>query len=367
MSAIAITLPAVRGVQAGREYYLAAVPLRHVPQIFGNGGRDHATDSLDAAARQRARELARNILGSPAQYTLPPLIACIDGKVEFHSGRDADGNVGTVRIGMDARVAVSDGGHSIAAIEAIVALQTRSFQAMKLQRFSVVLIPDVGLKRSKQVFADLARSSIRNSSSLTVLYDQRSEPARLAKRVMRAVPVFAELTETKKSSISNRSTKLFTLSAIHSAMQSLFAGWDAGGMRDKVKLGAEFWTEVAMRIPAWQLAKDHKIATADLRREFVHSHALALAAIARAGNQLLAKSSRNWKARLKGLSTLDWSRANSALWEGRAMNAGRLSKRSVNVILSGNLIKRHLGLELLPEEEALEREFQNVRNGAGAR
>ena len=362
MSAFAITLPAVRGVQAGREYYLAAVPLRHVPQIFGSGG-DSASNSLDAAARQRARELARNILGSPAQYTLPPLIACLDAKVEFQGGRDADVNVGTVRIGLDARVAVSDGGLSIAAIAAVVEANPK----LADETVSVVLIPDAGLKRSKQIFADLARNSIRSSSSLTVLYDQRSEPARLAKAVMRAVPIFAELTETKKSSISNRSTKLFTLSAIHSAVQALFAGWDAGGLRDKVKLAAEFWTEVATRIPAWQLAKDHKIATAELRRDFVHAHALALAAIARAGNQLLAKSGRNWKGKLKGLSTLDWSRTNSALWEGRAMNAGRLSKRSVNVILSGNLIKRHLGLDLLPDEEALERDFQNVRNGAGVR
>ena len=32
----------------------------------------------------------------------------------------------------------------------------------------------------------------------------------------------------------------------------------------------------------------------------------------------------DWKERLKKLETLDWSRANAGLWEGRAMNAGRL-------------------------------------------
>ncbi len=45
------------------------------------------------------------------------------------------------------------------------------------------------------------------------------------------------------------------------------------------------------------------------------------------------------------------------------MNAGRLSKRGVNVVLTGNLIKRHLGLKLTAEEQALENDFLGVKNG----
>jgi hypothetical protein len=44
------------------------------------------------------------------------------------------------------------------------------------------------------------------------------------------------------------------------------------------------------------------------------------------------------------------------------MNAGRLSKRSVNVMLTGNLIKRHLGLPLTGDEQALESKVR--RKGA---
>ena len=36
------------------------------------------------------------------------------------------------------------------------------------------------------------------------------------------------------------------------------------------------------------------------------------------------------------------------------MNAGRLSKKTVNVVLTGNAVKKHLGLELSVGEEALE-------------
>jgi DNA sulfur modification protein DndB len=62
------------------------------------------------------------------------------------------------------------------------------------------------------------------------------------------------------------------------------------------------------------------------------------------------------------LATLDWSRNNVGHWEGRAMNAGRLSKRNVNVVLTANLIKMHLGLKLSADEQEVEQEFRRNRD-----
>jgi hypothetical protein len=45
------------------------------------------------------------------------------------------------------------------------------------------------------------------------------------------------------------------------------------------------------------------------------------------------------------------------------MNAGRLSKKTLNVVLTGNAVKKHLGLELSADEEALEAEFLRSRHG----
>ena len=69
---------------------------------------------------------------------------------------------------------------------------------------------------------------------------------------------------------------------------------------------------------------------------------------------MLGAHRADWKARLKKLNSLDWSRTNNELWEGRAMNAGRLSKRNINVTLTANLIKRHLGLALTADEQAID-------------
>jgi DNA sulfur modification protein DndB len=52
---------------------------------------------------------------------------------------------------------------------------------------------------------------------------------------------------------------------------------------------------------------------------------------------------------------MDWSRSNTKLWEGRAMIAGRLSKARSCVVLTGNAVKRQLGIPLSAEEQDLER------------
>lgn len=178
---------------------------------------------------------------------------------------------------------------------------------------------------------------------------------------MARVRLFRDLTETEKAKISSRSPKMFTLTGIRSATQALLAGIKIESHEDRVRLAAEFWTEVGRSVPEWQMAGDRRVSPAELRREYIHAHALALAAIARAGNQLLREHPRKWKTVIKKLTTLDWRHGNSALWEGRAMNAGRLSKHCGNVALTANVIKRHLGLPLSPDEDRLEREFATTR------
>jgi DNA sulfur modification protein DndB len=304
--------------------------------------------------------MARYLLKNPKAYTFSALTASIDGKVSFEPLGDVDDerNIGRLRIPMSARFVINDGQHRRAAIEAALAENPD----LGDETISVVFFLDVGLKRCQQMFADLNRYAVRPTTSLGLLYDHRDEGAMIAKGVVAQVPIFNGLTETERSSISNRSIKLFTLSGIHSATHTLLAGLDLDNADDKLSTAVEFWTEVSCHISDWQLARDRKVSAADLRRDYVHAHTLALAGLARAGNTLLTKHRRGWKAKLKKLSSLDWSRSNSQQWEGRAMNAGRLSKRNVNVTLTGNLIKQHIGVALTDDEQRLEDEFSGSRS-----
>lgn len=355
--------PSIRGIQAGREYYISMCPIHLIPKIF-LFDEEELKPELRAQRtlnRQRIPEMARYMLNNPRGYTFSALTASIDGKVKFEPTSEGEDNrnIGRLRIPMNCRFVINDGQHRRAAIEA--ALQENP--DLGDETISVVFFLDVGLKRCQQMFSDLNRFAVRPTTSLGLLYDHREEEAQVAKAVIDRVPIFNGLTEMERSTISNRSIKLFTLSGIYHANQTLLQGLELKTVDERQEAAVEFWIEVARLIPDWQLARDRKVTAADLRRDFLHAHTLALAALARVGNSLLRDSSRAWKPRLKKLASIDWSRSNAKQWEGRAMNAGRLSKRSVNVTLTGNLLKQHLGIELTAEEQQLEEDFQRSTNG----
>ena len=362
MPSFEYNFPAIRGVQAGREYYASMCPLRLIPRIF-LFDEDELKPELRAQRvlnRARVPEIARYILSNRDAYTFSAITASIDGNVRFESlGKDeSEANLGRLRVPMNARFVINDGQHRRAAIEAAL----RENPDMGDETISVVFFVDVGLSRCQQMFSDLNRYAIRPTTSLSLLYDHRDEEALIAKALVQKVPIFCELTELEKSSISNRSLKLFTLSGIYHATHVLLAGMKLPSIDQKLELAAQFWTEISKHMKDWRLAKERKVSPAELRRDFIHAHTLGLAGLARAGNSLIQAHPKGWEKSLSSIEGLDWSRANSKLWEGRAMSAGRLSKKNVNIVLVGNLLKKHLGLKLTAEEQEVEAEFRRTRD-----
>jgi DNA sulfur modification protein DndB len=358
--------PAIRGIQAGREYYVSMCPMRLIPRIF-IFDEDELRPELRAQRylnKARVPEIAGYLLKQVKNYVFSALTASIDGDVSFEPlGSENDArSVGSLRIPMTAKFVINDGQHRRAGIEAAL----RECPELGEETIAVVVFLDVGLNRCQQMFADLNRYAIRPTNSLNILYDHRDEDAIVTKALLERVQIFKDLTEKQRSTLSNRSLKLFTLSGIYHATQVLLADREGEPQEQRVDLAASFWNEVARHIPDWGLAKARKVSAADLRRDYVHSHALALAAIARAGRDLLRLPPDDWKKRLAKLASLDWSRSNTNLWEGRAMNAGRLSKKTLNVNLTGSAIKTHLGLKLSDEEQELEKQHERSRHATTA-
>ena len=98
MPAFELIVPAIRGIQAGREYYVSMFPLRHVPHIL-RFHDDELKPELRAQRllnKQRIPEMARYILDNPSGYTFSSLTASIDGTVQFEPFGDDDAarNVG---------------------------------------------------------------------------------------------------------------------------------------------------------------------------------------------------------------------------------------------------------------------------------
>jgi DNA sulfur modification protein DndB len=360
MNLFEFELPAVRGIQAGRPYYLTACPLGLLARLFpeSDTGQSSGSQQQPALNRARIQDITKYVLENAQSYVLGALTASVDRNVRFSPEPTGTAvSSGNLRIPMSAKLLLHDGQHRCAGLRAAVSADPK----LADETVAILLFVDPGFERTAQLFADLKGHERRLPRSLSILHDQRDEYARLARQVIRNVDVFRDNVEMTRTTISNRSRKLFTLSAIYQATKTLLAGVSDQTYEAKVRTATEFWREVAKRIPAWEQAVSGKVSPAELRKNFIHSHAIALAALGRVGQSLLAVDRRHWKSRLQPLRDLDWSRSHSRLWEGRAMIAGRLSKASSCVVLTGNAIKQQLGLELTADEQSLEREFKQRR------
>ena len=85
MATFEYIFPAIRGIQAGREYYVSMCPLRLIPRIF-LFDEDELKPELRAQRilnKSRIPEIARYILAQPTEYVFSALTASIDGEVRF--------------------------------------------------------------------------------------------------------------------------------------------------------------------------------------------------------------------------------------------------------------------------------------------
>lgn len=360
MDSFEYTFPAIRGIQAGREYYVSQCPLRLIPKLFQFDEPDLPPEVRAQRVLNRARlpEIANYITGNPDTYVFSAITASIDADIRFDPlpGEGDGGRLGLLRIPMSARFVINDGQHRRGAIELALEHEPR----LGDETISVVFFLDRGLERSQQMFADLNRYAVRPSTSIGVLYDHRDPHSSIARAVVAASPLLRDVVEMERSTLSARSRKLFTLSAIFTASRALLAGVDEAQLSDHIQLAIEFWDGVSEGFPEWHMVRDRKLTAGEVRTDFIHSHGTVLHALGKVGNTLRADPNVNWKDVGVRLGELDWHKSNTKVWEGRAMTAGRVSKSSNNVTLTTNVLKQHLGVELTPEEQRVEDAFRRA-------
>ena len=353
-----IVFPAIRGIQAEREYYVSMCPLRLIPRLFVFNEEDvppelRAQRQLNTA---RVPEIAKYITDNPQSYVFSAITASIDAQVQFErlGSEGESARIGQLHIPMDARFVINDGQHRRAAIE----MALRDKPELGDETIAVVFFLDVGIERCQQMFADLNRHAIRPSKSLGILYDFRDETAQLTKQLVLKSEVFREVIEKEKTTLSRRSRRLFTLSALYKATQELVSGIEFEDPNEAANLALEFWEEVARYMKEWELVRTGQTTAGEIRQDFINSHGVILQAIARVGNALVREHPHDWRRLLQGLDKIDWRRSNTAMWEGRAMLGGRVTKSQQNITLTANAIKAQLGVALSPEEQRVEDAFK---------
>lgn len=153
---------ALRGKQAGREYYVVMCPLRLIPRIFLFDEEELPPELRVQRTLNRSRipDIASYVVQNPHDYAFSSITAAIDGEVEFKPLDDATElgqDVGQLVVPMTARFVINDGQHRRAAIEEAL----KESPELADETISVVFFVDRDLERSQQLFADLNKHAVR--------------------------------------------------------------------------------------------------------------------------------------------------------------------------------------------------------------
>lgn len=357
-----LTFPVIRGLQAGREYFVSMWTFRLMSRISIFDEKELPPEHRAQRTLNKARipEMTHYVLDNPKDYVFSALTASIDAEVVFEplSSKPGEEKLGLLKVPSEANFIINDGQHRRRAI--LDALEQRP--DLGNETVPVVFFLDIGLQRCQQMFADLNRHAIRPSRSLGLLYDHRNEKSKLARQVVMQSKLFGDLVDLEKSSLSARSGALFTLSAFYNACADLIADLGTGDVEEDAKQARAFWEKVADQFPMWQQVREGKLSAGDVRTNFIHTHGIALQSIGRTGNSLLKTHPKNWAQFIPKLKEVDWSRRNVD-WEGRAMLGGRLAKTDSNLLLTTAYLKQKLGLPLLEDEAKADQARSSSRKG----
>lgn len=321
MDNASFVFPAVKGIQANKEYFTAMVPLEIIPKIFQFADEELPPEIRAQRILNKSRipEMRDYIINNPESYVFSSLTVSVDGAMLFEPINEVDPMIGHISISMSARFLINDGQHRRAAIAEAIKINPD----LKHEHISVVFYHDKGLKSSQQMFSDLNRYAIRPTKSINILFNSREESSIIAKEVVKDVSVFTGLTEKEKTTVSNRSKALFTLSAISTATIELLKDVKLD-MPEKTKLAIEFWNEVASNMPEWIAVMRQEKRSSEVRSGSICSLSITLVAIGHGGNKLLHTYPHDWKERIANLAKVDWKKDNP-IWNDLVFVNGKVA------------------------------------------
>ncbi len=342
------SFPAVKGVQAGREYYITMVPLKLLSKLFPS--EDDIVAPEHRAQRRinetRIPDIKKYILENRDTYVFSALSASIDGNFSFVPLGD---NMGTLLVDMDSVFLINDGQHRKAAIESAVLED----ETLKNETISIVFFADNGLARSQQMFTDLNKHAVKTSNSLATLYDSRDALAVATRKVIAAVPFFKKYTDLERDILGKNSSNLFTLNMIYKANQKIIRNEECN--EEFIDFLISYWNNVADNINEWQEVMSRELTKKDLRENYIITLAITLTALGKLGRHFYENKDIDMTTCLIRLKEIDWSRTNYDNWLGRTIREnGKVMNSEEAITLTCAKIKQLIGVPLTKDELAKE-------------
>lgn len=363
-------VPAVRGVQAGREFYLAQVPYPILAKLFVFDEEEAVPAELRAQRalnKKRAEDISEYMLANRSEYVLPSLTASVDMAMAFEP-LDGMPQLGTLHIPMSATMLINDGQHRRYAIE----LALKGDSTLQSETAPVQIHFDQGLKRSQQIFADINSKAVKPSSAINALYDHRNPYNAWIQHLLNELPDIKKRIDFENATPGQRSYKLWSLVAFKKFV-TLLTGVgertinqvDETRLQAIVELVRRFFEECRKHIPQFADMINGWMPASDVREMLVIGHAVFLEALGIFGRESLfagpylapidrdAKvidpSRARWDAmpRLKDVETNKGSR----MWENRCVVLGKMQKTTDGTKSTAAQLLKIAGISL-PEDLA---------------
>ncbi len=343
--------PVVRGVQAGRTYFIAMVPLKMLGKLFPRDD-EYVLPEYRAQRKlneSRIPEIRKYILDNRQTYVFSALAASIDGEFNFVPVGNSD--TGTLEVDMGAKFLINDGQHRKAAI--LSALEEDS--SIGNETISVVFYEDTGLARSQQMFTDLNKHAVKTSNSIAELYDSRDQLAVITRGVIADIPFLNEFVDKERDNLGKFSSALFTLNTFYTANKKILR---RGECNDKF---AEFlklyWSAVTEHMEPWKEMQAKDISKKELREQYIATQAVVIQAFGRVGAYLYDNPKYVLNDYASNISKINWKR-NADEWRLRVIRTnGRMINNADAILLAGNVIKKYMELPLTQDEQSREEKF----------
>ena len=357
------TIAAMRGVQAGREFYMAMCHMsfiaKHLPYPQNNVPADKVIQRHINKAR--IPKIAEYLIKYYDDYVLPPIIASIDGDIEWEplSADSENMQVGLLKIPDSADLIINDGQHRCAAIQH--ALQERP--ELKYETLGVIFYIDRGVKRARQIFSDLNGHPVRTNQNINATFDSRQYLPQLTKRVIENSALLSGRVELFASGCAIGSPRIFTISALTKSNRVLLDGITSQDIETDAAICSRYWTVMEENLPEIEKLVAETITAREIKENYFYPYSIALQTLAAVANQLIKESPDTWEEELAGIQKINWRRDNNE-WEGRAMSGGRLTTGGNHPAFTKNFIKKKLGLPLSEDEKKLERQLARAKKDA---
>lgn len=241
-----IRVPAIRGRQGNRIFYVTNLPNEFLRNLFKDvkPAAEQSQRPLDPRHSQAIREYIRQ---NREEYLLGALTYAMDLEGEFKPLSEDAGDhfaLGELNIPLGTSFSSLDGQHRRQALIDLI----EEVPSLKAESTAVLLYVEPELKKKRQMFSDMNSTPKKVSKSLNIAFDNRDPFARGAKILIRTHPLLVNRVEELAPRVNSESSNFFSLFAIQDTLKKLFVG-SVGRVKDPdsytedlvVKRGTDFF------------------------------------------------------------------------------------------------------------------------------